>query len=141
MVVFAAAVLLLGAFSLLSPTSFWRENFLEIRLPPQVLFVVMMVVVIMIMIVIMVVVVMRVVLVVVAQNKDRCAVDGQAADVAEHQGEIRIHGKIPEIAQPLALGITVAKNVRSGYQSAVVVAPLGGLARLQMIMGRIAERR
>ena len=46
MVVFAAAVLLLGAFSLLSPTSFWRENMLEIRLPPQVLFVVMMVVVV-----------------------------------------------------------------------------------------------
>jgi diguanylate cyclase (GGDEF)-like protein len=46
MVVFAGAVLLLGAFSLLSPTSFWRENFLEIRLPPQVLFVVMMIVVV-----------------------------------------------------------------------------------------------
>jgi diguanylate cyclase (GGDEF)-like protein len=46
MVLFAAAVLLLGAFSLLSPTSFWRENMLEIRIPPQVLFVVMMVVVV-----------------------------------------------------------------------------------------------
>ncbi len=46
MVIFAAAVLLLGAFSLISPTSFWRENMLEIRLPPQVLFIVMMVVVV-----------------------------------------------------------------------------------------------
>ena len=46
MVLFAAAVLLLGAFSLLSPTSFWRENVLEIRIPPQVLFVVMMIVVV-----------------------------------------------------------------------------------------------
>jgi diguanylate cyclase (GGDEF)-like protein len=46
MVIFAAAVLILGAFSLLSPTSFWRENMLEIRLPPQVLFVVMMIVVV-----------------------------------------------------------------------------------------------
>jgi diguanylate cyclase (GGDEF)-like protein len=46
MVLFAAGVLLLGAFSLLSPTSFWRENTLEIRIPPQVLFVVMMIVVV-----------------------------------------------------------------------------------------------
>lgn len=46
MVIFAGAVLLLGAFSLLSPTSFWRENQLEVRIPPQVLFVVMMIVVV-----------------------------------------------------------------------------------------------
>ena len=46
MVVFAGMVLLLGAFSLLSPSSFWRENQLEIRIPPQVLFVVMMIVVV-----------------------------------------------------------------------------------------------
>jgi diguanylate cyclase (GGDEF)-like protein len=46
MVLFAAAVLVLGAISLISPTSFWRENMLEIRLPPQVLFVVMMIVVV-----------------------------------------------------------------------------------------------
>ncbi|MGE5326548.1 MAG: hypothetical protein ACM3NO_05880, partial [Deltaproteobacteria bacterium] len=46
MVIFAGAVLLLGAFSLLSPSSFWRENQLEIRIPPQVLFVVMMIVVV-----------------------------------------------------------------------------------------------
>jgi diguanylate cyclase (GGDEF)-like protein len=46
MVLFAGAVLLLGAFSLLTPTSFWRENMLEIRIPPQVLFVVMMIVVV-----------------------------------------------------------------------------------------------
>lgn len=41
MVVFAAAVLVLGALSLLSPASFWRTNELEIRIPPQVLFVIM----------------------------------------------------------------------------------------------------
>ena len=46
MVLFAAAVLVLGAFSLLSPGSFWRENTLEVRIPPQVLFVVMMIVVV-----------------------------------------------------------------------------------------------
>jgi len=43
-VIFAAAVLILGALSLLTPTSFWRENALELRISPQVLFVVMMVV-------------------------------------------------------------------------------------------------
>ena len=46
MVLFAAVVLLLGAISLLWPTSFWRQNSLEIRIPPQVLFVVMMIVVV-----------------------------------------------------------------------------------------------
>ncbi len=46
MVIFAAAVLVLGAFSLLTPTSFWKQNMLEIRIPPQVLFVVMMVIVV-----------------------------------------------------------------------------------------------
>jgi diguanylate cyclase (GGDEF)-like protein len=46
MVLFAAAVLVLGAFSLLAPTSFWKQNMLEIRIPPQVLFVVMMIVVV-----------------------------------------------------------------------------------------------
>ena len=42
LVLFAAAVLALGALSLLSPKSFWHENALEIKLSPQVLFVVMM---------------------------------------------------------------------------------------------------
>lgn len=46
MVIFAAAVLVLGAFSLIAPTSFWKQNMLEIRVPPQVLFVVMMIVVV-----------------------------------------------------------------------------------------------
>ncbi len=44
LIIFAAAVLALGAFSLLMPGSFWKQNALEIRIPPQVLFVVMMVV-------------------------------------------------------------------------------------------------
>jgi diguanylate cyclase (GGDEF)-like protein len=44
LVVFAAAVLLLGALSLLSPGSFWEQNSLEIKIPPQVLFILMMVV-------------------------------------------------------------------------------------------------
>lgn len=44
LIVFAAAVLLLGALSLLAPDSFWAHNTLEFRIPPQVLFVVMMVV-------------------------------------------------------------------------------------------------
>ncbi|HUZ45265.1 MAG TPA: GGDEF domain-containing protein [Terriglobia bacterium] len=43
LIVFSAAVLLLGALSLLSPASFWRANDLEIKIPPQVLFVVMLV--------------------------------------------------------------------------------------------------
>jgi diguanylate cyclase (GGDEF)-like protein len=46
LVVFVAAVLLLGALSLLSPTSFWQENTLEMKIPPQVLFIFMMVVVV-----------------------------------------------------------------------------------------------
>lgn len=41
-VIFAAAVLLLGALSLLTPGSFWQENTLELRIPPQILFVFMM---------------------------------------------------------------------------------------------------
>jgi len=44
LVVFAAAVLFLGALSLLTPTSFWQQNTLELRFPPQVLFVLMMVI-------------------------------------------------------------------------------------------------
>jgi diguanylate cyclase (GGDEF)-like protein len=39
---FIAAVLLLGALSLLFPTSFWHLNALELKIPPQVLFLVMM---------------------------------------------------------------------------------------------------
>jgi diguanylate cyclase (GGDEF)-like protein len=39
--VFAAAVLILGALSLLAPSSFWQHNELELKIPPQVLFVVM----------------------------------------------------------------------------------------------------
>jgi diguanylate cyclase (GGDEF)-like protein len=46
LVVFVAAVLLLGALSLLSPTSFWQQNTLEMKIPPQVLFIFMMVVVV-----------------------------------------------------------------------------------------------
>ena len=41
-VVFAAAVLTLGALSLLVPTSFWHFNSLEVKIAPQVLFLVMM---------------------------------------------------------------------------------------------------
>lgn len=44
LVVFAAGVLLLGGLSLISPGSFWQENTLEMKIPPQVLFIVMMVV-------------------------------------------------------------------------------------------------
>jgi len=43
LVVFAAAVLALGALSLLSPKSFWYENQLEIKMPPQILFLIMMI--------------------------------------------------------------------------------------------------
>jgi len=44
LIIFAAAVLVLGALSLLFPGSFWRQNVLELKIPPQVLFVIMMVV-------------------------------------------------------------------------------------------------
>jgi len=44
-VVFAAAVLTLGALSLLVPTSFWHFNSLEVKIAPQVLFIVMMLIV------------------------------------------------------------------------------------------------
>jgi diguanylate cyclase (GGDEF)-like protein len=40
--VFAAAVIFLGALSLIAPGSFWQQNTLELRIPPQVLFVFMM---------------------------------------------------------------------------------------------------
>jgi len=40
-VAFAAGVLILGALSLLTPSSFWQHNELELKIPPQVLFVVM----------------------------------------------------------------------------------------------------
>lgn len=43
LVVFAAAVLALGALSLLSPKSFWYENELEVKISPQLLFLIMMV--------------------------------------------------------------------------------------------------
>ncbi|MBZ5563992.1 MAG: GGDEF domain-containing protein [Acidobacteriia bacterium] len=46
LIVFAASVLALGAFSLLMPRSFWHDNVLELRISPQVLFVVMMVLVV-----------------------------------------------------------------------------------------------
>jgi diguanylate cyclase (GGDEF)-like protein len=46
LIIFAAAVMLLGALSLLIPGSVWQGNKLEIRIPPQVLFVLMMVVLI-----------------------------------------------------------------------------------------------
>jgi diguanylate cyclase (GGDEF)-like protein len=48
LVVFAAAVLLLGALSLLAPGSFWKDNTLEMKIPPQVLFIIMMVVVVLV---------------------------------------------------------------------------------------------
>jgi diguanylate cyclase (GGDEF)-like protein len=44
LIIFAAAVLVLGALSLLAPASFWQQNVLEFKIPPQFLFVVMMVV-------------------------------------------------------------------------------------------------
>jgi diguanylate cyclase (GGDEF)-like protein len=44
LIIFAAAVLVLGALSLLSPGSFWQQNALELKIPPQVLFVTMMIV-------------------------------------------------------------------------------------------------
>jgi diguanylate cyclase (GGDEF)-like protein len=44
LIIFAAAVLVLGALSLLFPGSFWYQNVLELKIPPQVLFVIMMVV-------------------------------------------------------------------------------------------------
>src|SRR5260370_37416821 len=46
LVVFASVVMALGALSLLAPGSIWQGNKLEIRIPPQVLFVIMMVVLI-----------------------------------------------------------------------------------------------
>jgi diguanylate cyclase (GGDEF)-like protein len=48
LVVFAAGVLLLGALSLIAPGSFWQENTLEMKIPPQVLFLVMMVVMVLV---------------------------------------------------------------------------------------------
>jgi diguanylate cyclase (GGDEF)-like protein len=42
LIIFAAAVLVLGALSLLFPGSFWQQNVLEMKIPPQVLFVIMM---------------------------------------------------------------------------------------------------
>lgn len=44
LVIFAGAVLVLGALSLLAPGSFWQQNTLEMKIPPQILFLVMMVV-------------------------------------------------------------------------------------------------
>lgn len=44
LVVFAAAVLVLGALSLLMPGSVWHGNVLEIKIAPQVLFIIMIVV-------------------------------------------------------------------------------------------------
>ncbi len=46
LIIFAASVLALGALSLLMPRSFWHNNVLELRISPQVLFVVMMVLVV-----------------------------------------------------------------------------------------------
>ena len=40
-VIFAAAVLTLGALSLLVPTSFWHFNSLEVKIAPQALFLLM----------------------------------------------------------------------------------------------------
>ncbi len=47
LIIFAGVVLALGVVSLLIPGSVWRGNELEIKIPPQVLFVVMMVVLVM----------------------------------------------------------------------------------------------
>lgn len=46
LVIFAAAVLALGALSLLSPNSFWKENALEIKISPQIFFILMMIAVV-----------------------------------------------------------------------------------------------
>lgn len=45
LIAFAIAVLLLGVLSLLVPSSFWHLNQLELRFPPQILFVIMMAIV------------------------------------------------------------------------------------------------
>src|SRR5712692_7129287 len=46
LIVFAGSVIILGALSLLIPGSIWQGNRLEVRIPPQVLFVIMMVILI-----------------------------------------------------------------------------------------------
>jgi len=46
LLVFVGAVLVFGAISLLTPESFWQHNELVLRIPPQVLFIVMMIVVV-----------------------------------------------------------------------------------------------
>lgn len=46
LIIFVGAVLLLGALSLLTPGSFWQHNELELRMPPQFLFLIMMLVVV-----------------------------------------------------------------------------------------------
>lgn len=43
LVVFSAVVVVLGALSLINPTSIWKGNALEFKLPPQLLFILMMV--------------------------------------------------------------------------------------------------
>ena len=44
LIIFAAAVVALGALSLLAPTSFWHQNEIELKISPQIFFVVMMIV-------------------------------------------------------------------------------------------------
>ena len=46
LIVFVAAVLVLGALSFLTPESIWRHNELELKMPPQFLFLIMMLVVV-----------------------------------------------------------------------------------------------
>lgn len=46
LIIFAAAVLALGAFSLLTPHSFWTENAIELKISPQIFFIIMMIVVV-----------------------------------------------------------------------------------------------
>lgn len=45
-VIFIGSVLILGALSFLVPNSFWRANELDLRIPPQVLFIVMLLIVV-----------------------------------------------------------------------------------------------
>src|SRR6185369_8525569 len=63
-------------------------------------------------------------------------VDSETADVAEHLAEILIHREVHETGS-----IPIAEYICPGDQATVVVAALCGLARLQMVVGRIAERR
>lgn len=46
LIIFAAAVLALGAVSIFTPSSFWHQNNFEVKIPPAILFVVLMMVIV-----------------------------------------------------------------------------------------------